>query len=81
MTTTSKPLCYNRPPAADTRRVQDGWTLVEFEGALTQIPVMLTIPDNMSKGCQQWGPLGEARLKGWDCDGCRWKTEGIEKCT
>lgn len=75
MTTTSKPLCYNRPPFAEARLVQDGWELVEIDGALTQVPVMVLIPDNMSKECQQWGPLGEARLHGWDCDECEWKEE------
>lgn len=70
-----KPACYNRPPAADTRLVQDGWELIERNGRITQMPIMRMIEDNMSKTCQQWGELGEARLRGWDCAGCRWKEE------
>ena len=63
-----KPACYNRPPFAASRLVQDGWNLVGGRNTIE-------IPDNMSKGCQQWGELGEARLKGWDCAGCKWKEE------
>ena len=75
MTTIGKPSCYNRPPFASSRLVQDGWKLGELFGITTRTPERLMIPDNMSKTCQQWGPLGEARLKGWDCAGCRWKEE------
>ncbi len=73
MMTIGKPSCYDRPPFDETRRVQDGWLNAEVNGVLTRIPRMVMIYDEMSKGCQQWGPLGEARLKSWDCDGCKWK--------
>lgn len=68
------PACFNRPPFSDTVAVQDGWCaqLLPFAGK-TRVPRMITIPDPMSKGCQQHGPKGEATLHGWDCRGCRWK--------
>lgn len=72
------PPCHNRPPFQDSRLVQDGWELVNLDGAMTQMPVMKLIPDEMSKGCQQHGPLGEATLRGLDCDGCKWKPEEVK---
>lgn len=68
------PNCYNRPPFKDTVQVQDGWaSYAPAFGFVTQLRKMKTIPDPMSKGCQQHGPLGQATLHGWDCEGCRWK--------
>lgn len=64
------PNCYNRPPFKDTVEVQDGWSPIYNADGYTRN--MKTIPDPMSKGCQQHSPLGEATLHGWDCAGCRW---------
>jgi hypothetical protein len=63
---TDHPKCYNRPPYQDHVYVQNGWT---EDGRR----IMAYIPDDMSKGCPQHGPLGEATLKKWNCEGCRWK--------
>lgn len=62
----TKPRCFNRAPFKDYVQVQNGWT---EDGRR----LMAYIPDNMSKTCPQWGTLGEARLKNWDCTGCKWK--------
>lgn len=60
----SKPKCYNRPDYKRGRMVQDGWTA----GGTRK---MVYMPHRMSVECQQWGDLGEARLQGWDCLGCK----------
>lgn len=67
-----KPSCYNRPPFRDTREVQDGYERPIGNMSAVIVPRMVTIDDPMSKGCQQWGPLGEATLhpERWDCVGC-----------
>ena len=68
-----KPSCYNRPDFQQFAQVQNGWT--EDGKRITAF-----VPDNMSKGCQQHGPMGEATLhpEQWACDGCRHKPEGEE---
>ena len=66
-----KPNCYNRAPYKSTAMAQDGWT---EDGRR----IVVEVPDNMSKGCQQWGAKGEARIHGWDCDGCRWREYRVE---
>ena len=63
----TKPDCHNRPDYADTVEVQDGWR----RAGDTRAPIMRTIPDPMSKTCQQHSPHGAATLYGWDCAGCR----------
>lgn len=65
-----RPRCHNRPPFNDTVQVQDGWNLVGGR-------VLKAIPNPMSKGCKQHGPMGEATLhpEQWACDGCEWKPE------
>lgn len=74
-----KPRCFNRPPFKDTIIVQDGWLDHKhiqhpfLPPVASRVPLMREIPDPMSKECQQHGPLGEATLHGWDCEGCRWK--------
>ena len=75
-----KPHCYNRPPFRDSVIVQDGWifeTILNEHGepVRTRLPRMVEINDDMSKNCQQHGPMGEATLHGWDCTGCRHKPE------
>ena len=74
-----KPSCYNREPFSDTVTVQDGWLMdrlmrLDDENHLqTRLPRMVTIPDQMSKGCASIKPpFGEAIVQGWDCSGCRW---------
>lgn len=61
----TKPKCFNRPPFKDYIEVQTGWT--EDGRRITAY-----MPVGMSKGCQQWGVLGEGTLNGWDCTGCIW---------
>ena len=63
-----KPNCYNRPAFFPYLQVQTGWT--EDGRRITAY-----LPDPMSRGCQQHGPLGEATLhpEKWDCEGCCWK--------
>ena len=60
------PACYNRHDFHQFAQVQNGWT--EDGRRVTAF-----IPDPMSKGCQQWGPQGEATLHNWNCIGCRHK--------
>lgn len=72
-----KPRCFNREPYRDTVEVRDGWEDVCVGGYWIRAPRIIEIPDPMSKGCQQHGPKGEAKLHGWDCEGCRWKPEEI----
>ena len=72
----TKPDCHNRPDYADTLTVQDGWEEVRITTNLgrvidSRVPIMKTIPDTMSKTCQQHSPHGAATLYGWDCAGCR----------
>lgn len=62
--TPARPSCYNRPAFKDTVQVQAGW-------GLNYGRVMVSIPDPMSKDCKQWGALGEAKLNGWNCAGCK----------
>ncbi len=64
----SHPKCYNRPDFLDHVEVCRGWT---DDGRR----ITAYVPDPMSKGCQQWGELGEARLKNWDCGDCRHRPE------
>ena len=68
-----KPSCYNRPPFKDYLAAPIGWT---DDGRRD----MAYIPDPMSKGCQQHGPMGVATLhpEQWACDGCRWKPVAAE---
>lgn len=75
-----KPICFNRPDCLDTVTVQDGWENVkvrDIHGRVvdTRVPVMRTIPDPMSKTCQQHSPHGAATIYGWDCDGCKHEPE------
>ena len=72
----TKPDCHNRPDYADIVKVQDGWEQVQVHDIYghdvdTRAPIMRTIPDPMSKGCQQHSPHGAATMYGWDCAGCR----------
>lgn len=69
-----QPNCYNRQPFAGTRIVQNGWELTEINGVDTLMPHLVEIQDNMSKGCHQHEPMGEATLhpEDWNCDGCKW---------
>jgi hypothetical protein len=60
-----KPACFNRKPFLNYLEVQIGWT---DDGRR----IMAYTPDEMSKGCQQHGALGEATLNMWDCTGCPW---------
>lgn len=76
-----KPTCYNRPAFLDRRTVQDGYERPIGNMSAVIVPRMVTIDDPMSKGCQQWGRLGEARMHGWDCDGCKWKPEDTHEET
>ena len=71
----TKPDCHNRPDYLDTVTVQDGWRIAGDSRA----PIMRTIPDPMSKGCQQHSPHGAATIYGWDCAGCRHLPEQKEK--
>lgn len=45
--------CFNRAPLRETAIVQSGWidTFNHDEQCYTRIPVMIEIPDNMSKRC------------------------------
>ena len=61
-----RPSCYNRPDYRKMLYVPDGW---DDDGRRK----LKLIPDRMSKDCRQWGPMGEAKLKHWNCDGCRHK--------
>ena len=65
----SHPKCYNRPDFRLYAEVRLGWT--EDGRRITA-----SVPDPLSKGCQQWGELGEARLKNWNCGGCRHYPKG-----
>lgn len=77
----AKPSCYNRPDFKDTVTFQDGWEEKTIhlsgssEGVRLRLPRMVTLPFTMSKDCKQWGPFGEAKLKQWDCLGCKWRKE------
>lgn len=64
------PRCYNRKPYLDTVEVQDGW----IEDGRRRMKI---IADPMSKDCQQWGDLGEARLKQWQCGDCIWRPKTV----
>ena len=81
----TKPDCHNRPDYADTVTVQDGWEKSYADEIDTgdffesRSPVMKTISDPMSKGCQQHSPHGAATLYGWDCAGCRHLPEDKQK--
>ena len=73
-----KPSCYNRPPFKDTATVRDGWRPFWVKDSHTLYsPLVIDVPDPMSKTCQQHGPMGEATLhpEKWDCEGCCWKPE------
>lgn len=76
-----KPSCYNRPPFKTSVKIQDGWLntyMIDASLQTEQVRIAHTkyIPDHMSKGCQQHGPMGEATLhpEDWDCAGCRWES-------
>lgn len=70
----AKPSCYNRPEFKKSLLVQDGWEW-DFLNDSIRHSSMKRIPHTMSMDCRQWGPMGEAKLKHWDCDGCRWKPQ------
>ena len=60
--------CHNRPPYADTLRVQEGWV----ESGPSRVAVMTEVPFRMTPGCvystdQLIGQLDQG------CDGCRWR--------
>lgn len=67
----NRPSCYNRADYKKDLYVQLGWGR---DGRR----IMGWIPHTMSTDCKQWGPLGEAKLKGWNCDGCRHKPKEIQ---
>lgn len=68
----SRPSCYNRPAFKHFTVVPIGWTVDGKRDTAF-------IPDSMSKGCKQHGPMGEATLhpEAWDCVGCEWKPEKL----
>lgn len=84
-----KPNCYNRQAFKATVIVQDGWkdvilkemAIAGGDALATRLPLMVELPDPMSKGCQQHGQKGEATLhpEQWDCDGCQWKPVATKK--
>ena len=61
-----RPSCYNRPEYERYLSVPNGYS---YDGR----KLFTLIPNRMSKDCRQWGPQGEAKLKNWNCDGCRHK--------
>lgn len=75
---TELPRCYNRPAFKDTIRVQKGY--FKENGPFNGARKMVQIPDPMSKGCQQHGPMGEAHLhpEDWNCVGCKWKPGAMQ---
>jgi hypothetical protein len=61
-----KPSCYNRPPFKEYVKVQDGW----LEDGRANF---VYIADPMTKRCVlNDPPFGEALLRQWDCEGCKW---------
>lgn len=66
----SKYQCHNRAPLRETVTVQSGWNYGLSDKYACQLrqPVMIEIPDPMSKYCQY------QRDKKDDpkCQGCRW---------
>jgi hypothetical protein len=57
--------CYNREPLRDSVKVQAGWDDCFVK---TRNPVMVHIPDPMSKDCQYSRTTADER-----CDGCKWR--------
>lgn len=57
--------CYDRPPLKDTVTVQDGYISGPFFN--TRIPVMVEMPDPMTKDCQYSRNTTDPV-----CAGCRW---------
>ena len=48
----SKYQCHNRPPLRETAEVQNGWENQPYNFlAFTRMPLMIEIPDPMSKHC------------------------------
>ena len=61
-----KPKCYNRPAYLSFLAVQDGWT----DDGRKRVVLM---PNRMSTNCaSRLPPFGEALLKNWNCEGCKW---------
>jgi len=59
----NRPRCYNSKPPSEFLEAPNGYS---DDGRRR----MKTIRHILSTKCQQWGALGEARLKFWNCDGC-----------
>lgn len=73
----ARPKCYDRPSFKDTILVPYG-RLAQYNSTLharETTPLLKYIPDPMSKGCKQHGPMGEATLhpEDWNCEGCKWR--------
>jgi hypothetical protein len=64
--------CYNRQPLKHRAVVQDGWfaTVADEKAAyvITRVPVMIEIPDPMTKDCQHSIDADDPK-----CGDCRWK--------
>lgn len=59
--------CHNRPPLRTRAMVQDGWNMSDwFMGVMTKTPLMIEIPDPMSKDCQYVPPQPDPK-----CSGCQ----------
>lgn len=74
------PKCYNRKDYHETLTVQDGWLYnPELGLERTKLPRLVTIPNAMTKHCQQWGSYGAGRLYKWDCRGCRFYKDSLKR--
>lgn len=59
--------CYNRAPLRTSVTVQDGW----ISSGPSRVPVMQTIANPMTKGCQYTKSVLGQQDKG--CEGCSWR--------
>lgn len=76
-----RPPCFNRPPRAETYRMQSGW----IEYGNVRVARMVDVPNVFEDRCASYdgrgiGPNGEsyAVANGYDCTGCRWLPGGIK---
>lgn len=78
---TARNACFDRPPFAQTLRVQDGWQ----ESGPSRVPVMKTIPFRMTPECVYGKDTSEdarrGRLGAFDarCAGCKWQQQPKEQ--
>lgn len=65
---------FNRDPFPEHVSVPDGYVVIldRDTRTVTRVQRMTTVPNPMSKECQQWGEFGWARIQGWDCTECQW---------